>query len=75
VEHPPSLSRTNRENGLALALAGQVRFSDKRQYVLSNSEISASRDDKTAIELFRRGVVELQTSEPNICGHVVAVLA
>jgi hypothetical protein len=34
-----------------------------------------SRDDKTAIELFRRGVVELQTSKPNICGHVVAVLA
>jgi len=32
-------------------------------------------DDKTAIELFRRGVVELQTSEPNICGHVVAVFA
>jgi len=34
-----------------------------------------SRGDKTPLELFRHGVEELQTSQPKICSHVVAVLA
>ena len=35
----------------------------------------SSRGDKTRLELFCRGVVELQTSQSVICSHVAAVLA
>ncbi|WP_372715462.1 hypothetical protein [Novipirellula sp.] len=34
-----------------------------------------SRGDRTPLELFRSGVVDLQTSQPDISGRVVAVLA
>ena len=33
----------------------------------------SSRGDKTRLELFRRGVVELQTSQPLVCSHVATV--
>jgi hypothetical protein len=37
--------------------------------------LNSSRGNQTRLELFGQGVVELQTSQPDICGHVVAVLA
>ena len=33
-----------------------------------------SRDDKTRLELFCRGLVELQTSQPLVCSHVATVI-
>jgi hypothetical protein len=42
---------------------------------VTETRVFSSRGDKTRLELFRRGVVDLQTSQPNIRGHVLAVLA
>jgi len=37
--------------------------------------LRTSRGDKTRLELFLRGVIELQTLQPNICKHIMAELA
>ena len=52
-------------------------FNEKQLAANQCDELSyfRSRGDRIRLELFRRGIVDRQASQPNICGHVLAVLA
>jgi hypothetical protein len=71
-------------SGLGLNRQGTARkqrksllFNEKQLAANQCDELSyfRSRGDRIRLELFRRDIVDRQASQPNICGHVLAVLA